>query len=278
MTKYIVLAHGVLGFSSVDFGGIDLGILKVGKFNLLNYFNGVKSSLENGSSYKVVAPPVAPVGSIDTRALSFYEKLHAFIIENNVPEKSIAIFAHSMGGLDARQALLLQNKSLVKYVKCLVTIGTPHLGSPIAKLLNDENFITSSLYKKASNVFGDSIGALKDLTPEFCEDFDKKTENAGDVEYYSIAGVIDKTKDRSNYSLFFKELGEKINELNDGVVAVSSATKNKDDGWNHLGNWDVDHAGLVGWFGVESILNFRTLKKAHIKRYNDLAKMVLPLD
>lgn len=280
--KYIVLAHGVLGFNAVGFNGFNIPkfnligfetpAIEIDEFAVVSYFNGIKPALKK-LGYGVVSPSVPSVGSIDERAAVFYKKLRKVIIKNKIERKSIAIFAHSLGGLDARMALTLNGAWLADYVKCLVTIGTPHLGSPVAELLANKNFITTPLYRKALFVFGSSVGALKNLTPTFCQHFDATTKNVDGVSYYSIAGLI--TADaKANYSAFFTALGQQINEPNDGVVTLDSAAKANDD-WTNLETWHVDHAGLVGWFdiGPGSLASTRQ----HINRYCDLANTLLPL-
>src|SRR4051794_37363789 len=110
----IVLAHGILGFGS--------GLLPFG----INYFNGVKAILEQ-HGHDVLAPTVTPLGSLDVRS----EQL-ARQIEAHWPDESeLAVIAHSMGGLDARR-VNHRDPSVGKRITALVTIATPHFGSPVA--------------------------------------------------------------------------------------------------------------------------------------------------
>src|SRR5438270_9463910 len=107
----IVLAHGVLGF---------------GHLGPLDYFNGVAAHLR-GLGLDVATAQVDPIGSVATRA----PKLAEFIVQFAAAQR-VCIFAHSMGGLDARHALTANLSRVRDHVSTLVTIGTPHLGSPVA--------------------------------------------------------------------------------------------------------------------------------------------------
>ncbi|MCP3850351.1 MAG: alpha/beta hydrolase [Gammaproteobacteria bacterium] len=58
-------------------------------------------------------------------------------ITNNFPNQKIHLIAHSAGGLVARLSLVnnYNNESIKKYnITQLITIATPHLGSPIANM------------------------------------------------------------------------------------------------------------------------------------------------
>ena len=86
----IVLAHGVLGFRRV--------------FDI-QYFNGVAAHLEktfSSRNLRVTASKVDPRGSIERRAKQLAPQIvQAF----NEKKEKVHIFAHSMGGLDARFAI-----------------------------------------------------------------------------------------------------------------------------------------------------------------------------
>lgn len=249
----IVLAHGILGFSGIG----------VGDFTFINYFNGVKDSLE-AQQHRVFAPQVNPVGSIKERAS---ELTHAIIkeYEGYPGNPQLIILGHSMGGLDARQALL-DCEQLALITDSLVTIGTPHLGSPIANLIAEEIDFTNIVYKTLLKLLGDSVGGLKDLTEEFGEHFDQVTPNREGVRYFSIAGKAGK-----NSSMFFRALGATIAGVDDGAVPYKSAYKSG-NGWTALADWPVDHVGEIGWF------DFFTPKSEfenHLQRYRELVDFIV---
>src|SRR4051794_28528092 len=109
----IILAHGVLGF---------------GVLGPLEYFNGVAAHIEKTfPDVKVATAHVNPVGSVADRAESLAE-----FIAHEAAGGPVCVFAHSMGGLDTRFALSNNRFGVCNHIATLVTIGTPHLGSPVA--------------------------------------------------------------------------------------------------------------------------------------------------
>jgi len=224
----IILAHGILGFGS--FAGLPMPV---------HYFNGVAAHLGR-QGYNVIAPQVNPVGSVAHRG----DQLAKAILEQNVKSNNVHMITHSMGGLDARYALA-HYPELAKFVRTLVTIGTPHRGSPVADAIADRTdplfaHIPEFLIQQLEN----NAGALDDLTTRICIPFDETTLDVDGVRYMEVAGDASK----GGHELFFFTLAAKIGslkgEVNDGVVTRSSALR---DGHEHLDDWPVDHAGEIGW-------------------------------
>src|SRR5262245_18400728 len=117
--KFIVLAHGVLGFGH----GVPVP-------PFVNYFNGVGIQLRR-QGHVVEEPTVNPIGSIAQRG----GQLAAAILALPTGRK-VHILAHSMGGLDARHAIT-NVPGVSARVATLVTIGTPHRGSRTADAVAD---------------------------------------------------------------------------------------------------------------------------------------------
>src|SRR5262245_25202212 len=117
--KFIVLAHGVLGFGHT---------VPIPPF--INYFNGVAHHLRR-NGHTVAEPQVNPIGSIARRG----DELAAAILALPAGRK-VHVLAHSMGGLDARHAIT-KVPGVSARVATLVTIGTPHRGSPVADAVLD---------------------------------------------------------------------------------------------------------------------------------------------
>ncbi len=127
---YVYLVPGFFGFSNL--GGI-------------TYFHHVREVLEKefeARGQKVVPVGVAtlPTGSIRNRAAQLAEQIAA-----KAPEEGpIHLIGHSTGGLDTR--LLVTPKAnlptevdveaIARRVKSVVTVATPHQGTPIASLFN----------------------------------------------------------------------------------------------------------------------------------------------
>ena len=224
----IVLAHGVLGFGNLT-----------GGFSPVNYFNGVAAHLRR-RGHTVIAPQVNPIGSVQVRG----EQLAVAVARQLDGSEKFHILAHSMGGLDARHAIAHVD-GFADRVATLVTIGTPHRGSPVADAIAGGTgplfahvpaFLLLQLQQNA--------GALHDLTTEVGIPFDESTPDSDSVRHVEVAGDAS----RGGHELFLFQLaaviGRLTGEVNDGVVARSSALR---EGHEHLDDWPVDHAGEVGW-------------------------------
>jgi triacylglycerol lipase len=243
MGHTIVLAHGVLGF------GNPFGINES-----VGYFNGVETYLTR-LGHDVVAPQVASVGSIEARGKKLADGVRQAAHDFKRP---VHIIAHSMGGLDARYAITKEFKG-TKTVATLITISTPHLGSPVADALMREagpifdlipGWIRSMLHK--------GVPALRELTTEFVKDFDATTEDIPEVRYIQVAG--DAKRAVGGIHLLFRlaaQIGRLENEVNDGVVTKTSALRpsearpagaaHQENHENLVEDWPADHAGEVGW-------------------------------
>jgi len=250
----IVLAHGVLGFGNL-----------LGTPDFLNYFNGVSAHL-SGKGHAVVAPQVNPVGTVAQRAA----ELGAAIVRRFDRDARAVVIAHSMGGLDARHAIS-HVPGVAERVGTLVTIGTPHRGSPVADaiasrtdplLAHIPTFLVEALQRNA--------GALHDLTTSFGVQLDQTTPDVESVRYIYIAGDAAK----GGHELFLFQLaaviGRLTGEINDGVVTRSSALR---QGHDIAPDWPVDHAGEVGWslespvpIALEALTTAAV--RAHLARYD----------
>ncbi|HKS22641.1 MAG TPA: hypothetical protein VJZ76_07575 [Thermoanaerobaculia bacterium] len=219
---HIILAHGVLGFDRI--AGFE-------------YFNGVKKHLEHTRHVTVTATEVDAIGKVSDRA----EELAGRIAAEARDEK-VHIFAHSMGGLDARYAIAKNLSGIAGRVAALVTIGTPYLGSVVANRLehgeSEDGMVPIAVGIKIHQK------ALHDLTESeasrLTDEATSLIREAGiTVPTYCIAG------DKADDSILFNEIAERfgVEAPSDGVVTVHSATAFG----RPLGTWHTDHAGLVGW-------------------------------
>jgi triacylglycerol lipase len=256
----IVLAHGVLGF------GDELP----GLFQLLptiHYFNCVADHLRE-QGHDVLEPQVNPTGSVQERGDQLAEK----ILKQTAPGDNVHILAHSMGGLDARDAIT-KRTDLVERVATLVTIGTPHRGSPVADAVAKK---TGPLLDKIPHLLRQKLEsntkALHDLTTQVCSAFDAATPDAPSVRYINVAGDASRG---SNELLLFQlaaAIGDITGETNDGVVTRSSALR---AGNQQLNDWPVDHAGEIGWSSA-LLIPFRRQKAIaeHLARYDAIVGML----
>jgi triacylglycerol lipase len=206
----VVLAHGILGFDEVVFAG-----------RRHRYFRNISERLAapGADFHRPGLPPRAPV---PVRA----EKLVALLRE--LPGERINVIAHSMGGLDARYAIT--RLGLAERVASLVTIGTPHRGTPLANL---------RLSRMAARLFG--LAALNDLTPRALERFNREVPDADGVAYFSVVastGLL-----HTNPLLWPAHLYLSARcGPNDGIVPASSQRWGK-----VLREVEADHWAQVGW-------------------------------
>ena len=223
-TRYpVVLVHGVLGFDEIRIGGVKH-----------KYFKGIVEHLEE-LGVKVYRPKLPPVSSVTERAHALVDAVR------NLPGKQFNLIAHSMGGLDARYAIA--KLGLKRRVASLVTIGTPHRGTPLANLgsaLLGENFGLGRLLESA----GLDIAAVRDMTTSNMERFNAETGDADGVFYASVAGSVAR-EDREQVHPLLKPGHAWLNRsegANDGLVPANSQK------WGTLlAEIEADHWAQIGW-------------------------------
>jgi len=256
----IVLAHGVLGF-----GDQLPGLLKF--LPAIHYFNGVADHLRS-QGHIVLEPQVDPIGSVKERGDQLAQK----ILQQTAAGDKVHILAHSMGGLDARHAIT-NRTDLVSRVATLVTIGTPHRGSPVADAVAKK---AGPLLEKIPRFIREKLEnnapALNDLTTKVCIAFDEATLDAPSVRYINVAGDASKG---GNELLLFElaaDIGDITQQTNDGVVTKESALRKNN---KHLDDWPVDHAGEIGWSTALVMPSRRKQAIAdHLARYDAIVGLL----
>jgi triacylglycerol lipase len=229
----IVLHHGLFGF----------GELRFGKFKLA-YYNGIDLAFEK-RGHPIIVPHVHPTGSIERRARELKSIIRRQLKIIGRPKDRVVIFAHSMGGLDARY--MITKLAMAPYVSALVTISTPHHGSAYA------DWCLKNLHRvrglQVMRFLGLDVDACGDLTIESCARFNEKIKDSPDVEYYSISA----SRPWHRIAPFFYHSHKVIADAqgpNDGLVSVDSAQ------WGeHLATWPADHLHVVNRRFVFEIKN-----------------------
>ena len=201
-----VLSHGFLGF--VRQGPIV-------------YFRNVERALRADGIAPLI-PPVPPAASIAGRAEALARILDAR------GDASFVLFGHSMGGLDARY--LAAHLDPDRRVKAVITVGTPHRGSPVAQRFLDE---TGWRYKWAGRHW---LPALRDLDPAIRER--EPIPDRPDVRYESYAA----RRPANGIPWWLRAVTGPVEGENDGMVSVASAR------WGRAHDvLTADHFELVGW-------------------------------
>jgi triacylglycerol lipase len=162
----LVLVHGLAGFD-----GIGPGRLRQ------EYFRRIARDLAARGA-RVHVPRLSPVAGVPVRA----EQLANFI--RALPARKVNVIAHSMGGLDCRYALC--RLGLADRVAALVTIATPHHGSPLADLARLRP--TTWLRKRLARL-GLATDALDWLTVGRTLDFNRECPDVPGVFYASVVGT-----------------------------------------------------------------------------------------
>jgi triacylglycerol lipase len=216
----VILVHGLFGFDE----------LGVGKSRQA-YFRGVRAALEK-EGHEVRVARVPAVGTIAARA----EELARCVEE--VEARRVNLVAHSMGGLDARWAIA--RLGLRRRVGALVTVGTPHLGTPLADLSAD--LMGRLGLERALAVGGVSLDAFRDLTTARMARFNEEVPDDRSVAYASVVGVVRRAR-RTNPLLVPGYLWlQGCAGPNDGVVPAASQR------WGEvLAEVEADHWAQIGW-------------------------------
>jgi triacylglycerol lipase len=175
---------------------------------------------------------VARIASVAARAA----ELAAFVGEIEAPR--VNVVAHSMGGLDARYAI--SKLGLGKKVAALVTVGTPHRGTPLADVatgLAERGRVLGGLRR-----IGVAVDGFHDLTTARMDAFNAAVPDARGVLYASVVGTPARRRDVSPILVpSFVWLSEAAGE-NDGVVPAASQR------WGEvLCEIGADHFAQIGW-------------------------------
>ena len=214
----VVLAHGLFGFDKIALGGREH-----------SYFRGVTGHLTRVGA-EVHRPRLPSVASIALRAEELVRLVRV------IRARKVNIIAHSMGGLDVRYAVA--KLGLADRVASVITIGTPHLGTPVAELgarLSDLLRIKALLGRILD------VDALYDLTADRMARFNRDVADAPAVFYGSVIARIDRA--RANPLLWptHAYLSDRCG-ANDGMVPVASQR------WGEVvREIDADHWAQIGW-------------------------------
>jgi triacylglycerol lipase len=216
----IILVHGLMGFNS----------LRVLGRPVAGYFRGIEATLR-GAGNKVFSAQLSPTAGVARRAAELRD-----FLRREVPTGPVHIFAHSMGGLDARY--MISRLGMAGRVLSLTTIGTPHRGSPFADwgMRQFGRFV-----KPLFRLVGLPDQAFYDLTTEGCRAFNEEVPDAPGVRYFSVAGRCSAPWLGLEWLLPHAVI-HGVEGPNDGLVSVASASHGE-----HTEVWEGDHLSLINW-------------------------------
>jgi triacylglycerol lipase len=223
----IVLHHGLFGF----------GHFSVGPVRLRYFAGGIERAIADCGCPLIVAR-AHPTGSIELRARQLKSAIlqQLSTVEGCCDRDRVVIIAHSMGGLDARY--MINKLAMDQRVAALVTISTPHRGSPYA------DWVIANLGRKLRGAqlvaaLGLDLRAIADLTTANLAKFNEDVPDHPAVRYFSVSASRPAGKHAPifahSHAIVSRAEGE-----NDGVVSVASAK------WGeHLGTWPADHLHVI---------------------------------
>lgn len=191
-----------------------------------------------------------PDATLEERGLMLKDQLTKLAREK--PGRAVHLVAHSQGGLDARFAL----KTLeLAGVKSLITIGTPHRGSEVARWAMEHRERRSWLYwglRTLRNYDLDALRFLGELTPAFlARHGDGALAKAKGVRYASARGVC-----RTGCHWALRGVSRWVGlGPGDGLVEGESQRMGHD-----LGEFDLDHLSEVSMDPTKESEQIRLLK------------------
>lgn len=227
----IVLVHGATTKGSR---------LQIGFLNLGDYFQSIPGYYGSTGTVVKVAE-LTTDGSIGERAAVLKN-----FLETEMPGQMVNIVAHSLGGLDARYLVSVLG---CQQVASITTIGTPHLGTPLADWADRQTrkgypwywFFRLLGYNMSQRRF------LKEITTHFMKDtFNPKVQDSPDVRYFSVTTQASWENFTMSHIFWFTSrwLEREHNPLSenghDGMVPKDSMKWGK-----VIGNFEIDHLGQI---------------------------------
>lgn len=246
----VVLIHGLGGFQHLE---------------QIDYFYGVPE-LYRSLGAAVVIPGSSMFNTIEHRAAELKAQL------DPVPGPLILV-AHSQGGLDARYLVSRLGYGYADRVKAVVTIATPHHGTPLADVV--AGLVPSPVAMAVDELvkpLGWSVDEVYEMTTRnMNERFNREVPDVPSVTYWSYSGQATPFGlGRRNGTLHASlvpgwTLIDAFRLANDGVVPEASAH------WGDFqGTLTADHFTEVNQpvglhFGFDAIGFYRSL----LRRFHD---------
>jgi triacylglycerol lipase len=247
----IALVPGVLGFE---------------RLGRLQYFNDVAPHLQRTvPGVTVVALSTAPLGTVERRADVLADEL----VSAFGSAGPVHLVAHSMGGLDSRFLVSKDVRGFRRRVKTVACIGTPHLGSPVATVLDAVNPI-DALSRLGSwlDELRSKTNAVHDLSETGARMLNAQCPDVEGVRYLEVVGRG--RPGPASTSRFLAPMSALVRKLavpNDGLVPEHSANR----GRTPFAVWAGDHADLIG-HDLDDVPLLRARKLDHLRAYEDLVR------
>jgi triacylglycerol lipase len=216
----VVLHHGLFGSGDVRFGPL-----------ALSYFRGIDRAIAS-RGHPLIVTSVHPSSTVANRARQLKESVVRQLSAAGRIGQRVILIGHSMGGLDARYAVA--KLGLDEHVAAVVTVTTPHRGSPFADW-SLRNLMDRLGIGRLLGALRLDVGAIADLTTDRCVAFNQQVPDVPGIGYYSVSAARPWNK-VAPFALHSHAIIRAAEGDNDGLVSVQSST------WGtHLGTWPADH-------------------------------------
>lgn len=253
----IVLAHGIARFDILRekvHEELDLPANQLE--DELQYFKNIRSFLNANGFSPVFNTNVDFAGSVEVRAAQLKNQIDEILAETGA--EKVHIIAHSMGGLDAR--LMIIDLGMAEKVASLTTLGTPHLGTPLAdRVLGFGGSLLIDFLRKAVKL---NLDGFNDLTSAACEAFNRRARDAEATNgvFYQVYASFEEGDDMFLPLFASWFLIRAIDGRNDGLVPVRSQMWESEivasNGTRkpipqHEFPFRADHLNQCGWWDLE---------------------------
>ena len=168
------------------------------------------------------------------------------ILKSNNQFKPNTILAHSTGGLIARA--LAHHTEFTAGIKRIITIATPHAGTPLAERalhLTEQKRLLSTVTRMFGYNIKEKLKFFEELTPQALKKFNKLYPDKDSITYYSIATAPKVSDLELPFRLLQSLAGLKFDSVErfDGIIPYESQK------WGvPLGNFELDHLAQIGFF------------------------------
>jgi triacylglycerol lipase len=152
----VVFAHGMGGYNNIlgyDYWGDEYGVFVGDACNGVFEINCNEDVADNQRSF---VAQVAGFESSEVRGLDLAEDIEGYLA--TAGEARVNIIGHSQGGIDARKAArVLYERHGYAVVRVLISVSSPHRGSPVAKYILERKAGVTNVLDSMASYFGDTV-------------------------------------------------------------------------------------------------------------------------
>lgn len=154
-TYPVVFAHGMAGFDNIlgyDYWGDDYGMFVGDTCSLFEI--PCNEDIDRGQ--KSFVAQVQPFHNSEVRGLDLANDIEGYMASTGATR--VNLIGHSQGGLDARKAAkVLYTRKGYTVVSVLVSVSSPHRGSPVAKYILDLKPGVTSVIAALAKYYGNIV-------------------------------------------------------------------------------------------------------------------------